>query len=148
MSAVSKPNLNTTLNGYFVGCNVWPVYIPINGERRQIGFEVELVGSHSTDPHHFHPGCLECNRVRLKLLTVAETVIASLAPTLRQSVRCEIHARRASILYWPRLGNRSFVSVGIQIFHQHGFDCPIDRSEIATLNDVKESLAQLGIQHL
>ena len=147
-ASVSKPNLNTTLNGYFAGCSVWPVYLPMNGERRQIGFEVELVGSHSPDPHHLEPGCLACSRVQLKLLAIAETVIASIAPNLRQSVRCEIHARPTSILCWPRLGNRSLVSVSIGIFHQHRFDCPIDQSEIATLNDVKEHLAELDIQPL
>ena len=148
MAAVSKPNLNTTLNGYFVGCSVWPVYLPMSGKRRQIGFEVELVASHSPDSHHLDRGCLACNRVRLKLLAIAESVIASISPNLRQSVWCEIHAHHASILCWPRLGNRSLVSVSISISHQHGFDGPIDQSETAALNDVEKHLAELGIQHL
>ena len=121
-ASISNANLNTMLNGYFVACSVWPVYLPMHGERRQIGFKVELLGSHSPDPHHLDPGCLTCDRVRFKLLAIAETTIASVAPNLQQSVRCEIQARGASILCWPRLGNRSFVSVSIGIFHQYGFD--------------------------
>ena len=147
-TSVSSPRLNTSFNGYYTACSVWPVYCQMNGERRQIGYEVELLASHSADPDHLDPGCLACNRLRNKLLTIANAVVASISPSLRESVRCESHARDASSLFWPRLGNRSLVSVSISISHRHGFDRPIDQSEIATLDEIKNRLAELGVQYL
>ena len=147
-TSVCSPGLNTSLNGYYTACSVWPVYFQMKGERRQIGYEVELLGSHSADPDHLDPGCLACNRLRNRLLAIAKAVIASISSSLRESVRCEIHARDASSLFWPRLGNRSLVSVSINISHQHGFDRPIDQSEMATLDEVKNRLAAFGIPYL
>jgi hypothetical protein len=96
-ASVSNPKMNTTLNGYFVGCSVWPVYLPMSGKRRQIGFEVELVGSHSPDSHRLDRGCRACNRVRLKLLA------SSISDLNRDSCRGGQHKPSNRRLTWLNL---------------------------------------------
>ena len=43
----------------------------IRGERRLVGYEVELIASHTSDLNHVDPTCPECRHVRSVLLEIA-----------------------------------------------------------------------------
>src|SRR5512143_960243 len=64
-------NLSELVTTSDVLLQVWPVYSVRNRERVQVGFELELLGSHSLDPSHLDPGCPKCSRLRAALYGVA-----------------------------------------------------------------------------
>ena len=126
---------------YGVFWQSWPQFDQTHGERRLVGFEVELIGFHTSDLNHLDPGCPTCHHVRSVLLAIVELMPGELALS-RNSLTYDIDSHSNSILCLPALGNRSAVSVSIYIF--------LNRSngqsfETDLLNEVKASLNRWGI---
>jgi hypothetical protein len=138
----SKPNLNGALNNCAVFWHVWPYRTVIDREARQIGFELELIGSHCVDPNHLNPGCPQCRHVRSALLVVAEHLTNYVFPNLQQSLAYDIDSHSTSIVY---SANRACVTVSIIVMHRQAFDHAIDLSDNFVLATVKQSMAELGI---
>ena len=142
MAITADPHLAERVRVYKVCCKVWPEYVVFEGGLRQVGFELELLGSHSADAGHLDPSCPLCRRVRSTLLAVAVDFV----PSSIKSVRCEIDTHSDSITYDPGLGNRPFVTVSIRILHERNFDQPVDASETTCLKRIKEHLAKFGVR--
>jgi len=78
-----------------------PEYLCIRGERRQIGFVLELAGTHEAGVEHPEPGCEHCQRVFAALREIAEWILlgkdgrhsTTLAP---MSQRYGIHSQTGS----------------------------------------------------
>lgn len=94
---------------------MWPQFEQLSGERRLVGFEVELIGSHASDLNHVDPSCPMCRHVRSVLLAIAERMPRD-AMFTRRSLTYSVDSRSNSILCLPALGNRSAVSVSIYVF--------------------------------
>lgn len=141
-TAVTNAKRNGWPNGFAVFWHVWPYRTVIDREVRQIGFELELMGSHCVDPNHFDPGCTQCRRVRSALLVVAEHLKNHVFPNLQESLTYEIDSHSSSIVY---SANRACVTVSIVVMHRHAFDRAIDFSDNSLLSSVKQSIAELGI---
>jgi hypothetical protein len=134
-------NLTELVREYNICCEVWPEYLSVDGEHRQVGFELELLGSHSLDPNHLDPACPMCKRVRAALREIAGSIVPS-----GNSVTYEIDAHSESLICEPRLGHRPFVIVSIRILHRQGFDQPIAPCVIACLKQIIAHLEELGVR--
>jgi len=92
----------------------WPQFEQTNGERRLVGFEVELIGSHPSDLNHVDPTCSGCRNVRAVLLAIAD-LLPREASLGENSLTYNIDSHSNSVLCLPALGNRSAVSVSIYV---------------------------------
>lgn len=113
------PALNSQVQSlvteYGVFWQFWPQFEQINGERRMVGFEVELIGSHESDLNHVDPACPGCRHVRSVLLTIADLMPRD-ASFSGDSLTYNIDSHSDSIVCLPALGNRSAVYVSIYVF--------------------------------
>lgn len=100
---------------YSVFWQLWPQFEQIHGERRLAGFEVELIGFHTSDLNHLDPGCPACRQVRSVLLAIADAMPRETG-FRRNYLTYNIDSHSNSILCLPALGNRSAVSVSIYVF--------------------------------
>jgi hypothetical protein len=115
---MATPSLNSRVQSlvteYGVFWQFWPQFEQIHGERRLVGFEVELIGCHTSNLNHVDPACPRCRNVRAVLLSIANLVPADLAVGVN-SLMYNIDAHSGAILCLPALGNRSVVWVSIYL---------------------------------
>ena len=140
-SLEASQNLTELVRGYNIACEVWPEYLVVGKEIRKVGFELELLGAHSSDSYHFDPACPKCERVRASLLAIAGDIVARSG----NSVKYEIVAHLQSVKYVLRRGHRPFLTVSIRILHKQEFDQPIDAYEMSALQQIKGHLEELGV---
>ena len=142
---MATPALNSRVQSlvaeYSVFWQFWPQFEQTHGERRLVGFEVELIGSHTSDLNHVDPACPACRHVRSVLLAIAD-LYAWGASLRRNYLTYNIDSHSNSILCLPALGNRSAVWVSIYVF--------LNRSngqsfETDLLSEVKAFLNRWGI---
>ena len=116
---MTTPALNSRVQSlvteYGVFWQFWPQFEQTHGERHLVGFEVELIGFHTSDLNHVDPACPACRHVRSVLLAIADLMPGELAFS-RNSLTYNIDSHSNSILCLPALGNRSAVSVSIYVF--------------------------------
>ncbi len=137
-------NLDVVSTQYSLFLKIWPEYVLAGSERRQVGFEVELIGSHCSDPSHIDPACAICHRVQRLLLGIAAAVAAD-GRQARDSVRCEITHDPQSVVCSPGWGNRACVTVSIHILHKRGFDHLVSQAENDFLEGIRAHLLELGL---
>lgn len=119
---------------------VWPEEIIVNHEKRQIGFSLELYGTHEPHVEHPTPGCPDCFPVFTALQTIAEYILPK---EERPSIyRIEIYD--GAIHYTPKRRNRPEVELPIKILHRSGFELPVDQCEVRCLTEMKQRLSELG----
>ncbi len=140
-----KSKFNGLLSPYAVFWHLWPQRAVINREVRQVGFELELMGSHSLDPSHLDPGCPHCRRVRSALLAVAEHLADQLLPNLLESVTYEVDPHFSSLVCPAGLANRPCVTVSVVVTHTHAFAREAAIPEDFALDGVRGCMAELGI---
>lgn len=130
-----------------------PAYqIGPDGKRDEIGYDVELAGTHSEavlegrEAHPF-PGCERCVAVYDDLSQIARAV---LPPSDRPS-RYEITRFRPGLSYdrkrrpKPTI-DRPDVTLTIEIRHRADYFAPIDHCEDQCLHDIIAGLRSLGVQ--
>lgn len=140
-SPVSSSRVQSAIAKCGVFWQLWPQFDVTGGERRQVGLEVELIGSHTPDLNHVDPACPMCHHVRSVLLGVADLLHKN-GVFSRDSLTYDIDSHSNSILCLPALGNRSAVWVSITISwgRADGY-----KFETDLLSDIKASLANWGI---
>jgi len=126
---------------YGVFWQPWPQFEQTHGERRLVGFEVELIGAHMSDVNHVDLACPSCRHVRSVLLAIADGMHDELIVS-RNSLTYSIDSHSNSILCLPALGNRSAVSVSIYVFLNHSNGQSFEGD---LLNEVKTLLNRWGI---
>lgn len=141
---MATPALNSRVQSlvteYSVFWQLWPQFEQTHGERHLVGFEVELIGSHPSDPH-LDPGCPKCRNVRTVLLLIADL----LPREARRGENClmyDVDSHSNSILRLPALGNRSAVSVSVYVYwnRSNGQSFETDLS-----TEIKTFLSRWGI---
>ena len=140
-----KLNLNEVMKQYTLFWKIWPEYVLVGSERRQVGFEVELIGSHSSDPSHIDPACAICHRVQHVLLLIAAATVEEIGHEAQDSVRYEITDDPQSVVCSPGWGNRACVAISIHILHKRGFDHPVSQAEADFLESIRTHLLELGL---
>lgn len=135
--------LQSALAEYGIFWQLWPqVQQSRGGERYLVGLEVELIGFHPSDLNHLNPSCRMCHHVRSVLLAMADRLTEDLLFTTRHHLTCGIDSHSNSILCLPALGNRSTVSVSINLAWTHA---PAPMFEAALQSKIKNLLAKYGI---
>ena len=136
-----SPRVQSVVREYGIFWQPWPQFEQTDGERRPVGLEVELIGSHPSDIKHVDPSCRMCYHVRAILLAIADRLTEDPAfPRNRLTYDIDTHSN--SILCLPALGNRAAVPVGIHISWNHA---PGSMCEGDLQNKIKTLLAKYGI---
>jgi hypothetical protein len=142
---MATPALNSRVQSlaieYGVFWQLWPQFEQTHGERRLVAYEVELIGSHTSDLNHLDPACPTCRHVRSVLLALADLMPGELALS-RNSLTYDIDSHSNSILCLPALGNRSAVSVSIYVSWSRANGSAF---ETDLMNGIKMSLNRWGI---
>lgn len=123
---------------YQVCWEVWPEYAQIGQNRRQVGFELELLGS-DRDLSEFDPGSPKSLAIHAALEAIVEWVLYK-----EEGVTVEIGQSDQSLCCSPTRGNRPDVSLSIKILHGADFESPVDACERSYLEKAKTRLRQLG----
>lgn len=122
---------------------VWPEYhINQDGRKVQIGFELDIIGTHYHPEQLPQPGCAECVKVYNDLKQIAQAVI----PKEERDSRYEITIFDASIQYAPKRKLRKDITLTIKVLHREGFDQPLDGCEVECLKEMEGKLKELGAQ--
>ena len=136
-------NLNAVVRTSDVLLQVWPVYSVRNRERVQVGFELELLGSHSLDPSHLDPCCPKCCRLRAALYGVAGYFAREAHLNEHGPLSCTV-TNPSSIVCLQRYNNRAFVRISLEI--QTRSDLSLGPPDIATINQVRARMREAGIR--
>ena len=135
--------LKNLVNKHRVCWEVWPLfYLDKNGVKFQIGFDLEIFGTHSNEQQTLEPGSQESAEILEDLKKVAESII----PQEKQYCRSEIQVFDDLIQFSPLRKFRDDFTVGIKITHRSGYDRPVDACEIECLKQIEEKLKELGAQ--
>lgn len=113
-SPALSPNATSVISEYGVFWQQWPEFEQTDGERRLVGLEVELIGSHTSSDNHIDPSCRMCHHVRLVLLGIADLMVQDLKAS-GNSLTYNVDSHWNSIVCLPALGNGAAVSVSINI---------------------------------
>lgn len=133
--------LRDLVQRYQVCWEVWPEFIMAGREKRQIGFALELSGTHQRGVQHPIPGCSHCRTVFAALQTIAVYIL----PREERPSAYEIETYDQSIHYSSKRRNRADISLTIRILHREGFERPIDECEVLCLEGMKHRLRELGV---
>lgn len=118
----------------------WPEFLMVKREKRQIGFSLELSGTHERGVEHPSPGCQHCRAVYAALQTIAVYIL----PREQRPSRYEIEPYQTAISYSVRRRNRPDVTLAIRIVHREGYERPVDDCEERCLEEMKQRLRELG----
>jgi hypothetical protein len=140
-TAALNSQVQSLVTEYGVFWQSWPQFEQTRGERRLIGYEVELIGSHNSDLNHLDPACSTCRHVRSVLLAIAEAIPED-GTVGHNSLMYNVDSHSNSILCLPALGNRSAVSVSVYVSWNRS---PGASFETELLNEIKTFLNRWGI---
>ncbi len=135
-----QQTLRELVSRFHICSEVLADYHFVNKEKRQIGFTLELTGTHEQGVEHPQPGCEHCRKVWRALTAVADWII----PREIRDSDYEIVPYDQSIQYNRARKFRPEVSLRIWIRHRSGFDRPVDACEVRCLNEMKQRLKELG----
>lgn len=134
-------NVKKLVTQHKVCWEVWPEYlIDKNGNKVQIGFELDLMGIHYHPPHHPTPGCHECVRVYNDLKKIAQWIV----PAEKRASKYDIGIFDRSIHSAPIRKLRDEVTLTLKILHRMGVERPLDACEVECLREMEERLNELG----
>ena len=132
--------LRESVQRFKVCWKVWPECIYVGDQKRQVGYQLELAGTHEAEVAHPRPGCEQCQSVYNALRQIAEYII----PREERPSTYEIGPFDRSIHYWPLHSNRPDVLLTIKILHRRGSDQPVDECEDRCLEEMEARLRELG----
>ena len=120
----------------------WEVYPQqaFNGtEMRNIGFSLELYGTHEPGIGHVSPGCIHCRTVQSALKDIAKWIL----PREERASRYEVSVDSQSLSYSPQRAERPDIRVTISILHRGTWDQSVDPCELRCLSDMEHALSDL-----
>jgi hypothetical protein len=139
----SPAELKRLVERHQVCWEVWPEEtINRDGHRAQIGFELDLLGTHDHPADPPTPGCDECAAVYVDLEKIARAIL----PEGERESDYEIGAFDSSIRFPPEREFREEITLPIRIIHREGFDRPVDACEVRCLREMESKLEALGAQ--
>ena len=133
--------LQELVRRYRVCWDEWPEEMMVDGKRRQIGFELELSGTHPPEVKNPNPGCHYCQEIFSALSEIAAYILPSKSDRPSEYV---IGSYEQSIRYSRKRGSRPDISLTIKIIHRQGFG-PVDECERRCLAEMEKRLAALGV---
>lgn len=137
----TDPNhLRELVTRHKVCWNLWPELLMVGGEKRQVGYELELAGTHKPGVTHPEPGCEHCQQVFMALREIAEYIL----PREERPSMYLIGPFDQAIHYWRLHANRPDVVLSVKIVHRYGCERPLDECEDRCLKEMETRLRDLG----
>ncbi len=136
---ISATTLSDLVRKYQVCWEVWPEYVMLYGKKEQVGFELELSGTHA-DMAHLSPGCQECRKVFAALVEIADWIL----PKDKRPTRYEFQPYETRILYAQARDYRPDVTLSIKLLHRENFFSAVDPCEERCLAEIQQKLRELG----
>ena len=121
---------------------VRPEHLMVGQEMRQIGFALELYGTHRGTPGVHAPGCPDCQRVFSALHVVAGWIL----PREKRPSYYELSPFHPARSYSPARGSRVDIALTVKILHRQGYELPVDDCELRCLQEMRQRLVELGAQ--
>lgn len=137
----SVERLRDLIQRHRVCYEVWPDYLMAGEKKVQVGFELQLSGTHEHPDRSTLPGCQRCEQVYEDLREIAEWIM----PREERASRYEIQPFDRSLHQTPKRRFRPEVALTMKIMHRHGFDQPVDKCEEMCLKEMRRKLADLGV---
>ena len=134
-----ESELKALIAEYRICWSIYPEKVFVDDATRQIGFRLELFGTHPSEVMHADPGCIHCREVWTALKRVAD----SITPPRDRDSDYDIETFDDSIHYSKLRKNRPDVELHIQITHKSGFGPP-DECESRCLDEMTARLQDLG----
>ena len=120
---------------------IWPEHTCVGKERRQVGFQLELYGTHEPEVAHPEAGCPACQRIFAALHAIADWIL----PKEKRPSTYKIGSYDQAIRYSPARGKRPDVTLSIKIIHREGYEAPVDACEARCLKEMEQRLRELGV---
>ena len=117
-------------------------YMYINHVQQQIGFCVELIGTHQEGVKHPEPGCEHCRDVYRALDRIGSWI----TPKEVRPSYYKIQPFDGAIRYEAAHKNRPDVMLRIKILHRTDGFAAVDACEIQCLKEMKGKLLEIGAQ--
>jgi hypothetical protein len=130
--------LGELVRRYKICWEVWPEYAVAGQKRRQVGFELELLGS-DTGVGEFDPSCPKSDEIHAALDKIARWILEK-----DEQVSLQIDDHRQRLCYARARRNRADVTLSIQILGRKAFDNPVDDNERNYLERAEARLRGLG----
>ena len=105
--------------------------------------EVELDGSHSSDPNHIAPGCRQCRRLSGALERFAASIAQRSLSGMEKRWSCSVDVPRTAVVASPRLGERWYVPVTLTLKSRER-ERPEDADMARALAEIKRALLERG----
>jgi hypothetical protein len=140
MAETSVPTLRELVERFGVCWKVWPELAYVGGEKRQIGYQLELAGTHEPGVEHPQPGCEHCQHVFAGLRAIAEWIL----PRQTQDSQYDIGPYDQAISYSPAHRNRPDIILTVRIVHRRGFEQPVEECQSRCLEEMEQRLTELG----
>lgn len=118
----------------------WPIRTSDGSDMPQVGFAVDIAGTHDHPESSPRPGCAEC---RVVYDALRELAIAA-CPPVNDATSIDILPFDRSIHASRRRAYRDDVELRIQVTHRVGPDLPVDECERACLDHILWYLDKLG----
>lgn len=133
-------DLRELVGRYRVCWEVWPEYLYVQKERKQVGFQLELCGTHEPEVEHPEPGCPHCQCIFVALRAIANWIL----PREKRPSIYQIGPYDQAIRYSSVRRNRPDVTLTVKILHREGFERPVDACEVRCLKEMYQGLKELG----
>ena len=133
-------NIRDLVQRFRVCWEVYPERILTTGEIRNVGFALELYGTHEPGTEHVSPGCEHCRPVQEALKEIAHWIL----PREERASTYEVAVDTRALTYSQDRGERPDVQVTIRILHRCDCERPVDDCEVRCLTDMKHALCEIG----
>ncbi|QQR89809.1 MAG: hypothetical protein IPJ88_16795 [Myxococcales bacterium] len=134
-------DLRALVQRHKVCWEVWPEEHYRKGRGKvNIGYIIQITGTHDHPAHPPLPGCDECKAVYKKLRDIARWII----PSEQRESKYEIDMFDHALRYSPKRKFREEVTLSLKILHRGQWDNPVDACETRCLYEMEEKLAELG----
>lgn len=140
---INKAECEQSVRRFRVCWEAWPEYVVVDGRKQQIGFELELSGTHAIEASHVNPGCVYCLEVFGALLDIADAVV----PAGMRAIGFEFRPYEKILRYSAVRAFRPDVTLSVKIMHGNGQYLPVDEDQERCLREIQHSLEMLGVHH-
>ena len=145
MKFADKPLCLRDLAGMFcISFRLRPTYVSLASDGPEIGFELELIGTHQKVGRHVHGGCAQCLRVLLVLLELADRSLPEEGTPARPiSRRCE-----KLIRYGPSAGDWPDVVLRMTVIREASLEDVAGDRLLQLTEDIRTVLQGLGCREV
>lgn len=144
VAQVESWSLGVVVRNHRVGFRLLPLDIRVVGREVEVGFALELLGTHEPRGRTCTPACRDCRRVLLGLLEVADWVL----PLGRNSTDGANKGYEKLTRYVSAGGGQPEVLLLIRIVHRRRFEDANDGWGLQFLEEARHFLLDAGCRQL